>query len=62
MGLLAKIEAFLRGKKAYFVMLSGICLAVTGYLEHTLTLTQAIGAIWGALGVGAIRSAIGKSV
>lgn len=59
MGLLQKIEGWLDGKKTYLVMLSGICMAIVGYLDHTLTLPQAIAAVWAALGLGAVRSAIG---
>lgn len=61
MGIFAKIEAFLQGKKAYLVMLSGIIAAVLGYAEGQLTILQMASAIWAALGLGALRSGISKS-
>lgn len=57
MGLLAKIEAFLNGKKTYIIaILTGIIGIVSVY--HPIP--EYIWAILGALGFGAIRSAIGN--
>ena len=60
MGIFQKIEQWLQGKKAYIVMLSGIIAALLGYLDGQLTIMQALTALWAALGLGAIRSGIGK--
>ena len=55
-----KIKVWLNGKKTYLVMLSGIIAAVLGWLSGSLELAGMIGAILGALGLGAVRDAIAK--
>lgn len=61
MDILAKIGALLQGKKAYAVMIGGILLAIGGYLTGAVTLAQMIGAIMASLGLGGLRSAVGKA-
>jgi len=61
MGIIAKIEAWLQGKKTYLVMVGGVIAAVVGFLNKDLSLIQLISAIWAALGLGALRSGIEKT-
>lgn len=61
MGIITRIEQLLQGKKAYLVMVGGIIAAVVAYLNGDMSLMQMVGAIWTALGLGALRSGIGKS-
>jgi len=60
MELIQNIEEWLQGKKAYTVMIGAILLAIGGFLHGELSMAQAINALIAALGLGAIRSAIGK--
>lgn len=60
MGMLGNIEAGLQGKKAYIVMIAAIIGAICAYITGNMTLVQAIEAILAALGLGAMRSAVGK--
>lgn len=58
MGLLAKIEAFLDGKKTYIIaILTGALGIVSAY--HPIP--DYVWAILAALGLGAVRSGIGTS-
>ena len=61
MGIIAKIEAWLQGKKTYILIIGAIVAAIVGYVEGTVTMQQMIAAIWTALMGGALRSGIGKS-
>ena len=61
MGVIAKIEAWLQGKKTYILVIGAIVAAIVGYVEGTFTLIQAGQAIWIALFGGALRSGITKS-
>ncbi len=57
MGILTKIETFLDGKKTYIIAVVAGLLTVWAGLGHTIP-----DYIWtglGALGLGAIRSAVG---
>lgn len=57
MGLLTKVEAFLDGKKTYIVAILAGGLTIWAGLGHTVP-----DYIWtglGAIGLGAVRSAIG---
>ena len=61
MGIIAKIEAWLQGKKTFILIIGAIVAAVVAYIEGQLTLVQMVGAIWAALTAGALRSGINKS-
>ena len=56
MGLLAKIEAFLKGKKTYFVALVAAGLAFYQSLGHPVP--EYVYTLLAALGLGAVRSSI----
>jgi hypothetical protein len=60
MDLLAKIGAWLQGKKTYLVMIAAILGAIAGYATGELTVVQMIQAIMAALGLGALRSGVAK--
>ena len=51
---------FLKGKKTYVIMAIGVLTAVGAYLTGDLTLIQAIQAVLGALGLGALRGGVSK--
>ena len=55
-----KIEAMLQGKKTYLVVIISILTAVVSYLNGSLDLAGLVTAILASLGLGGIRSAIGK--
>lgn len=57
MGLLAKIEAFLDGKKTYIVAITAGVLGLLQAMGHPTP--EWIYVILGALGLGAVRSAVG---
>ena len=61
MGIVAKIEAWLQGKKTFILVIGGVIAAVVAYVEGQVTLTQMVAAIWTALTAGALRSGITKS-
>ena len=59
MGILVKLEAALQGKKTYIIgVLIGVA-AVLGYYQ--IEIPAYVWQILGALGLGAVRSAIEKS-
>ena len=60
MGIIAKIEAWLQGKKTYILIVGGIAAALVSYVNGELTLMQLVQALWAALTAGALRSGIGK--
>ena len=61
MGIIAKIEQWLQGKKTYLVVVSALLGAVIAYLNGDLSLVQALQTIAAALGFGALRSGVSKS-
>ena len=61
MGIIAKIEAWLQGKKTYLVMIIAIAGAIVAYLNGEMSVIQMAQAIMAAFGIGALRSGITKS-
>lgn len=59
MGILAKIESFLDGKKTYIVAIVGGILGIITAMGHPIP--EYVYVILGALGLGAVRSAIGNT-
>lgn len=57
MGILAKIEAFLDGKKTYIISILSGAIGIYMSLGHTIP--DFIWVLLGAAGLGAVRSAIG---
>lgn len=57
MGILAKIEAFLDGKKSYLI---AILTGALGIFSAYHPIPEYVWAILGALGLSAVRSAIGN--
>lgn len=60
-GILSKIEAFLDGKKTYFLAISAVLGSLVAYLNHSISLNELIAAIWAALTAGSLRSGIGNT-
>lgn len=56
MGLLAKIEALLKGKKTYLIAISVGILA--GLQAYGITVPEWVYTLLAALGLGAVRSAV----
>jgi hypothetical protein len=58
MSILQQIDAALKGKKTYIVMLAGILAAVAAYVTGEATLVQAGQMLLIALGLGGLRSGV----
>ena len=58
MGILEKIEKLLSGRKTYIVAITGAILA--GLQLYGIEIPEAVWTILGFLGLGALRSGVGK--
>ena len=54
--MLTKLRDWLKGKKTYLVAAGGIITALIGWSQGDLTAVQAVMAILGALGFGALSA------
>lgn len=58
---MAKLMAFLSGKKTYFIAAAAILTAIGSYLGHEIDLQALIAAIFAAIGMMTMRAGITKS-